>query len=164
MKEQLQKLIGQYEYDFYHSFDENDFYAKSKSIFSHAMITALTSPDILKAAGLVKEEEVKQPPTNEDLEREAELKYPIKMGYYNENPHGMYGTCDLNYYERQAYIEGRKMSNQQGIMQELIEEIDVAINDTLTANPVAQEYVITALKIIKQKATELLNQSKKPGQ
>ena len=44
------------------------------------------------------------------IEEIALSKYPEKylFCYPSESNHNMGGTCDINYYERQAYIEGIK--------------------------------------------------------
>ena len=101
MNEQLQKLIEQYEYDFYHSFDENDFYAKSKSIFSHAMITAITSPDILKAAGLVKEEWVSvEDRLPDEFNEFGQTKHYL---VYIDNPFFKDGNYHVAYFEKSGW-------------------------------------------------------------
>lgn len=48
--------------------------------------------------------------TDSELEKEAEEIYPEKFEQYtNGIPHGMFGMCDSNYYERQAHIKAVQM-------------------------------------------------------
>ena len=59
----------------------------------------MKTEDVFKIRSLISEEDVRV---------EAELKYPIKMVMCSpsESNHYMGGTCDINYYEREAYIKG----------------------------------------------------------